>query len=126
MEKTMDKIVQVAKARGFVYPGSEIYGGLANTWDYGNLGVELKNNVKRAWWKKFIQENPYNVGVDCAILMNPQTWVASGHLGASQIRLWIVRSATSDSEPTKSSRILHRTMVLSLRHQLMAGQTSRW
>ena len=80
-EKTMDKIVQVAKARGFVYPGSEIYGGLANTWDYGNLGVELKNNVKRAWWKKFIQENPYNVGVDCAILMNPQTWVASGHLG---------------------------------------------
>ena len=71
MEKTMDKIVQVAKARGFVYPGSEIYGGLANTWDYGNLGVELKNNVKRAWWKKFIQENPYNVGVDCAILMNP-------------------------------------------------------
>ncbi len=81
MEKTMDKIVAVAKSRGFVYPGSEIYGGLANTWDYGNLGVELKNNVKRAWWKKFIQENPYNVGVDCAILMNPQTWVASGHLG---------------------------------------------
>ena len=77
----MDKIVSLAKARGFVYPGSEIYGGLANTWDYGNLGVELKNNVKRAWWKKFIQENPYNVGVDCAILMNPQTWVASGHLG---------------------------------------------
>ena len=81
MEKTMDKIVALAKARGFVYPGSEIYGGLANTWDYGNLGVELKNNVKKAWWKKFIQENPYNVGVDCAILMNPQTWVASGHLG---------------------------------------------
>ena len=81
MEKTMEKIVAVAKSRGFVYPGSEIYGGLANTWDYGNLGVELKNNVKRAWWKKFIQENPYNVGVDCAILMNPQTWVASGHLG---------------------------------------------
>ena len=82
MEKTMDKIVALAKARGFVYPGSEIYGGLANTWDYGNLGVELKNNVKKAWWKKFIQENPYNVGVDCAILMNPQTWVASGHLGS--------------------------------------------
>ena len=77
----MEKIVALAKARGFVYPGSEIYGGLANTWDYGNLGVELKNNIKRAWWKKFIQENPYNVGVDCAILMNPQTWVASGHLG---------------------------------------------
>ena len=81
MEKTMDKIIAVAKARGFVYQGSEIYGGLANTWDYGNLGVELKNNVKKAWWKKFIQESPYNVGVDCAILMNPQTWVASGHLG---------------------------------------------
>ncbi len=81
MEKTMEKIVNLAKARGFVYPGSEIYGGLANTWDYGNLGVELKNNVKKAWWKKFVQENPYNVGIDCAILMNPQTWVASGHLG---------------------------------------------
>ena len=81
MEKTMEKIVALAKARGFVYPGSEIYGGLANTWDYGNLGVELKNNVKKAWWQKFIQESPYNVGVDCAILMNPQTWVASGHLG---------------------------------------------
>ena len=82
MEKAMEKIVALAKARGFVYPGSEIYGGLANTWDYGNLGVELKNNVKKAWWKKFIQESPYNVGVDCAILMNPQTWVASGHLGS--------------------------------------------
>ena len=81
MEKTMEKIVALAKARGFVYPGSEIYGGLANTWDYGNLGVELKNNVKKAWWQKFIMENPNNVGVDCAILMNPQTWVASGHLG---------------------------------------------
>ena len=79
--KTMDKIVALAKARGFVYPGSEIYGGLANTWDYGNLGVEFKNNVKKAWWQKFVQECPYNVGVDCAILMNPQTWVASGHLG---------------------------------------------
>lgn len=81
MEKTLDKIVALSKSRGFVYPGSEIYGGLANTWDYGNLGVELKNNVKKAWWQKFIMENPYNVGVDCAILMNPQTWVASGHLG---------------------------------------------
>ena len=81
MEKTMEKIVALAKSRGFVYPGSEIYGGLANTWDYGNLGVELKNNVKKAWWQKFITENPYNVGVDCAILMNPHTWVASGHFG---------------------------------------------
>ena len=82
MEKTMEKIISVCKSRGFIYPGSEIYGGLANTWDYGNLGVELKNNVKRAWWKKFIQESPYNVGIDCAILMNPQTWIASGHLGS--------------------------------------------
>ncbi|SFQ08296.1 glycyl-tRNA synthetase [Lachnospiraceae bacterium XBB1006] len=81
MEKTMEKIVALAKSRGFIFPGSEIYGGLANTWDYGNLGVEFKNNVKKAWWKKFIQENPYNVGVDCAILMNPQTWVTTGHVG---------------------------------------------
>ena len=79
-EKTMDKIVALCKNRGFIFAGSEIYGGLANTWDYGPLGVELKNNVKRAWWKKFVQENPYNVGQDAAILMNPQTWVASGHL----------------------------------------------
>ncbi len=82
MEKSMEKIVALAKSRGFVYSGSDIYGGLANTWDYGNIGVELKNNIKKAWWKKFIQENPYNVGVDCAILMNPQVWVASGHLGS--------------------------------------------
>ena len=80
-EKKMDTIVNLAKSRGFVYAGSEIYGGLANTWDYGPLGAELKNNIKRAWWKKFVQENPYNVGLDAAILMNPQTWVASGHLG---------------------------------------------
>ena len=81
MEKSMEKIVALCKSRGFVYPGSEIYGGLANSWDYGNLGVELKNNIKKAWWKKFVQENPYNVGLDAAILMNPQTWKASGHLG---------------------------------------------
>ncbi len=80
-EKSMQQIVAVAKSRGFVYPGSEIYGGLANSWDYGPLGVEFKNNVKKAWWKKFVQESPYNVGVDCAILMNPQVWVASGHVG---------------------------------------------
>ncbi|PPA71443.1 glycine--tRNA ligase [Jeotgalibacillus proteolyticus] len=78
---TMDEIVQLAKHRGFVFPGSEIYGGLANTWDYGPLGVELKNNIKKAWWKKFIQESPYNVGLDAAILMNPKTWEASGHIG---------------------------------------------
>ena len=80
-EKTMEKIVTLCKARGFVYPGSEIYGGLSNSWDYGPLGVEFKNNVKRAWWQKFVQENPYNVGLDSAILMNPQVWVASGHVG---------------------------------------------
>ena len=78
---TMDKLVALCKGRGFVFPGSEIYGGLANSWDYGPLGVEFKNNVKRAWWKKFVQENKYNVGIDCAILMNRQVWVASGHVG---------------------------------------------
>ena len=81
MEKTMEKIINLAKGRGFIFPGSEIYGGLANTWDYGPLGVELKNNVKKAWWQKFVVESPYNTGVDCAILMNPKTWEASGHLG---------------------------------------------
>jgi glycyl-tRNA synthetase len=80
-EKTMDQIVSLCKNRGFIYSGSEIYGGLSNTWDYGPLGVEFKNNVKRAWWKKFVQESPYNVGLDAAILMNPQVWVASGHVG---------------------------------------------
>ena len=80
-EKTMDAIVALCKNRGFVYPGSEIYGGLSNTWDYGPLGVEFKNNVKKAWWKKFVQEIQYNVGLDSAIFMNPQTWVASGHVG---------------------------------------------
>ena len=80
-KKTMEKIVALCKGRGFVYPGSEIYGGLANTWDYGPLGMALKNNLKAAWLKKFVQENKYNVGLDAAILMNPQTWVASGHVG---------------------------------------------
>ncbi len=79
--KTMDNIVALCKNRGFIFPGSEIYGGLANSWDYGPLGVEFKNNVKKAWWKKFVQESKYNVGLDSAIIMNPQTWVASGHLG---------------------------------------------
>ncbi|MFV0520372.1 MAG: glycine--tRNA ligase [Lachnospirales bacterium] len=81
MEKTMDKVVALCKNRGFIFPGSEIYGGLANSWDYGPYGVELKNNVKKAWWEKFVQENKYNVGIDCAILMNPNVWVASGHVG---------------------------------------------
>ena len=79
-EKTMEKIVALCRGRGFVYAGSEIYGGLSNTWDYGPLGVEFKNNVKRAWWKKFVQESPYNVGLDAAILMNPEVWVGSGHV----------------------------------------------
>ncbi len=78
---TMDKLVALCKNRGFIFSGSEIYGGLANTWDYGPLGVELKNNVKRAWWRKFVQESPYNTGLDCAILMNREVWVASGHVG---------------------------------------------
>ena len=77
----MDSIVTLCKGRGFVYPGSEIYGGLANSWDYGPLGVEFKNNIKRAWWRKSVQESPYNVAMDAAILMNPETWVASGHVG---------------------------------------------
>ena len=81
VEKTMDKIVALCKNRGFIFPGSDIYGGLANSWDYGPLGVEFKNNVKKAWWRKFIQESPYNVGLDAAILMNPETWVATGHVG---------------------------------------------
>ncbi len=80
-DKTMEKIVALCKGRGYLYPGSEIYGGLSNSWDYGPLGVEFKNNVKKAWWKKFVQECPYNVGLDSAILMNPETWVASGHVG---------------------------------------------
>ncbi len=80
-KKTMDKIVALCKTRGFIFPGSEVYGGLANSWDYGPLGVEFKNNVKKAWWQKFVQESRYNVGLDSAIIMNPETWVASGHVG---------------------------------------------
>ena len=80
-EKSMEKIVALCKNRGFVFPGSEIYGGLANSWDFGPLGVEYKNNIKKMWWKKFVQESPYNVGLDSAIIMNPQTWVTSGHVG---------------------------------------------
>lgn len=81
VEKTMDKIVALCKGRGFIFQGSEIYGGLANSWDYGPLGVEFKNNVKKAWWKRFIQESPYNIGLDSGILMNKEVWVASGHIG---------------------------------------------
>lgn len=77
---TMDELVALAKNRGFIFPGSDIYGGLANSWDYGPYGISLKNNIKKAWWQKFIQESPYNVGIDAAILMNPRVWEASGHL----------------------------------------------
>ena len=125
MEKTMEKIVALAKSRGFVYPGSEIYGGLANTWDYGNLGVELKNNVKKAWWQKFVQESPYNVGVDCAILMNSQTWVASGHLGGFSDPLMdckackerfradkLIEDYMSDSQSNAGTRVCYRDTAL--------------
>ncbi|MBQ4550651.1 MAG: glycine--tRNA ligase, partial [Oscillospiraceae bacterium] len=81
-EKTLDMIVSLCKNRGYVYAGSEIYGGLANSWDYGPLGVEFKNNVKKAWLKKFVQESDYNVGLDAAIIMNPQTWITTGHVGS--------------------------------------------
>src|SRR3712207_3190158 len=80
-EKTMEKVVALCKGRGFIFQGSEIYGGLANSWDYGPLGVEFKNNVKKSWWKRFIQESPYNIGLDSSILMNKEVWVASGHVG---------------------------------------------
>lgn len=91
-DNLMERIVALCKNRGIIFPGSEIYGGLANTWDYGPVGVELKNNVKKAWWKKFIQESPYNVGLDTAILMNPQTWVASGHVSSFNDPLMDCRS----------------------------------
>jgi glycyl-tRNA synthetase len=91
----MEKLTALCKNRGFIFPGSEIYGGLANTWDYGPLGVELKNNVKKAWWKKFIQENNLNTGVDCAILMNTRTWKASGHLGGFSDPLMDCKSCKS-------------------------------
>ena len=110
-EKSMDKIVDLCKSKGFVYPGSEIYGGLANTWDYGPLGVELKNNIKKAWLKKFVQENKYNVGLDSAILMNPQTWVASGHIGGF-----------SDAKPATELTILLRISTV---QTSSAGQTNR-
>lgn len=125
MEKTMEKIVALAKARGFVYPGSEIYGGLANTWDYGNLGVELKNNVKKAWWQKFVQESPYNVGVDCAILMNPQTWVASGHLGGFSDPLMDCKECMRDSVQISLLKTGQQIIILILEVQLTAGLRNR-
>ncbi len=100
-DKTMDKIVALCKGRGYVYPGSEIYGGLSNSWDYGPLGVEFKNNVKKAWWKKFVQESPHNVGLDSAILMNPEVWVASGHVGGFSDPLMDCRDCKSRQRADK-------------------------
>ncbi len=96
----MDKLVALCKGRGFVYPGSEIYGGLSNSWDYGPLGAPFKNNVKQAWMKKFVQESPTNVALDSAILMNPQVWVASGHVGGFSDPLMDCRSAKPATAPT--------------------------
>lgn len=101
---TMDKLVALAKNRGFVYPGSEIYGGLSNSWDYGPLGVQLKNNIKQAWWKKFVVENPYNVGLDSAIIMNPTTWQASGHIGGFSDPLMDCKSCKSPSSRRRPYR----------------------
>ena len=114
---TMEKLVSLCKTRGFIFPGSEIYGGLANTWDYGPLGVELKNNVKKAWWKKFVQESAYNTGVDCAILMNTRTWKASGHLGGFSDPLM----------DCKCCKARHRADDLSLKNMRKSiNWTSRW
>ena len=102
----MDTIVSLCKKRGFIFPGSEIYGGLSNSWDYGPLGVEFKNNVKKAWWKKFVQESPYNVGVDAAILMNPQVWVATGHVGGFSDPLMDCKDCKPATGLTSSLRTL--------------------
>ena len=117
LEKTMDKIVALCKNRGFIFPGSEIYGGLANSWDYGPLGVEFKNNVKRAWWKKFVQESRYNVGLDSAIIMNPEAWVASPILS------WTARPARHVTVRTSSLRSTLSRMALRTIPQ--AGPLSR-
>ena len=111
-EKKMDKIVALCKNRGFVYAGSEIYGGLANSWDYGPLGVEFKNNVKKAWLKKFVQESPYNVGLDAAIIMNPQTWVTTGHVAGFSDPLLDCRSCKARHRRTSSARCAASTTSL--------------
>jgi len=121
-EKSMDKLVALCKTRGIVYPGSEIYGGLANTWDYGPLGVEIKNNIKRAWWKKFVQESPYNVGLDSAILMNPQTWVASGHTTSFSDPLMDCRSCKSRFRADK----LVEEYLVGQGQEEQAGEVSQW
>ena len=126
MEKTMEKIVALAKSRGFVYPGSEIYGGLANTWDYGNLGVELKNNVNVHGGRSSSRRSQYNVGVDCAILMNPQTWVASGHLGGFSDPLMDCKACQERFRADQAHRGLYgRKQALSRKLRSMAGARSR-
>ena len=102
-KKNFESIVNLCKNRGFIFPGSEVYGGLANSWDYGPLGVEFKNNVKRAWLKKFVQESPYNVGLDAAIIMNPQTWVTTGHVASFSDPCSTARPAKRATARTNSS-----------------------
>lgn len=121
---TMDKLVALAKNRGFVFPGSEIYGGLANTWDYGPLGVELKNNIKKAWWKKFITESEYNVGLDCAILMNPKVWEASGHIGGFSDPLMDCKSCKSRHRADDLIENWNAKKVSPLTSP--AGRTNKW
>ena len=118
-ELTMDKLVALCKSRGFVYSGSEIYGGLANTWDYGPLGAELKSNVKKAWWKKFVQQNEYNVGLDSAILMNPNVWVASGHVGGFSDPLM-------DCKSCKSRHRADNLIEDYMKKTSPAGPTNKW
>lgn len=121
---SMDKIVALCKNRGFVFAGSELYGGLANAWDYGPLGVEMKNNVKKAWWRKFVQENEYNVGLDSAILMNPEVWVASGHVVNFNDPLWTARAARLASVRTSLLKNTPKSMALTIYIQTV-GRTSR-
>ena len=126
MEKTMEKIVALAKARGFMFAGSEIYGGLANTWDYGPLGVELKNNVKKAWWDAFIRTNPYNVGMDSAILMNPEVWVATGHVGNFDDPLMDCKACKSRFRADKLIEDYMFETALRRRSPSTAGRMKRW
>ena len=120
-EKTLDMIVNLCKNRGYVFPGSEIYGGLANSWDYGPLGVEFKNNVKKAWLKKFVQESPYNVGLDAAIIMNPQTWVTTGHVSSFSDPLLDCRACKARHRADKLIGEEHPEVKASISSKLMAS-----
>ena len=121
---SMDKIVALCKNRGFVFAGSELYGGLANAWDYGPLGVEMKNNVKKAWWRKFVQENEYNVGLDSAILMNPEVWVASGHVVNFNDPLMDCKSCKARFRADKLIEDTPKSMALTIYIQTV-GRTSK-